>query len=200
MVSVLPVFVPGDVNGSAHERFRCSQCPLLEGCTMHGASTLYETLDTVHIDSAITITLVDPVLITSCRMLAAGVITGGGTYAAGALSPQSSIPPPNTSTKSAAKAEEPAAIPSHPGDVQAEKNRRKAEYEGDHPKPVEDRHGDTVSKHSIAAKKNQTKVRVGKFSKEEFDNHIQSHSPDPCDDFEKVEKEKEDAKKEKGKK
>jgi hypothetical protein len=167
---------------------------------MYGASTPCESRDTLHIDSVIAFPLVDQVLITSRRMLAAGVITGGGTYAAGVLSPQSPTPPPDTSTKSAAKAEEPAAIPSHPGDVQAEKNRRKAEYEDDHPKPVEDRHGDTVSKHSIAAKKNQTKVRVGKFSKEEFDNHIQSHSPDPCDDFEKVEKEKEDAKKEKGKK
>jgi hypothetical protein len=139
-------------------------------------------------------------------MLGAGVITGGGTYLAGAFTPQSPTPQPNgtyskdTNTKSSANAEEPSTIPSHPGDLQAEKNRRKAEYEDDHPKPVEDRHGDTVKKHSIAAKKNQVKVRVGKFSKEEFDNHIQSHSPDPCDDFEKLEKEKEEAKKEEAKK
>jgi hypothetical protein len=132
-------------------------------------------------------------------MLGAGVITGGGTYLAGAFTPQSLTPQPDR-TKSSTNAEEPATIPSHPGDVQAEKNRRKAEYEDDHPKPVEDRHGDTVKKHSIAAKKNQVKVRVGKFSKEEFDNHIQSHSPDPCDDFEKVEKEKREAKKEEEKK
>jgi hypothetical protein len=132
-------------------------------------------------------------------MLGAGVITGGGTYLAGAFTPQSLTPQPDRA-KSSTNAEEPATIPSHPGDVQAEKNRRKAEYEDDHPKPVEDRHGDTVKKHSIAAKKNQVKVRVGKFSKEEFDNHIQSHSPDPCDDFEKVEKEKREAKKEEEKK
>ena len=145
--------------------------------------------------------LVEIVLTASRRMLGAGVITGGGTYLAGSFAPQSNgAHSKDTNTKSSAKAEEPATIPSHPGDIQAEKDRRKAEYEDDHPKPVEDRHGDTVKKHSIAAKKNQVKVRLGKFSKEEFDNHIQRHSPDPCDDFEKVEKEKEDAKKEKGKK
>jgi hypothetical protein len=41
----------------------------------------------------------------------------------------------------------------------------------DAPKPVEDRHGDSVGKHSIAAHKNQNKVREGKFSGKEFDNH-----------------------------
>ncbi|KAF2705573.1 hypothetical protein K504DRAFT_537141 [Pleomassaria siparia CBS 279.74] len=98
--------------------------------------------------------------------------------------------------KSSSKKEEPAVIPSHPGGVQAEKNRRRAEYEDDHPKPVDDRHGDSVKKHSIAAEKNQNKVRIGKFSKQEFDNHIQKHSPDPCGDFEKVEsKKKEEGKK-----
>lgn len=133
-------------------------------------------------------------------MFAAGGIAGGSAYLAGALSPQSPAPQTDeshaidTSTRSA-KAQEPATIPSHPGDVQAEKNRHRAEYEDDHPKPVEDRHGDTVSKHSIAAKKNQMKVRMGKFSKEEFDNHIQSHSPDPCGDFEKVDENKKETKK-----
>ncbi|OAK95129.1 hypothetical protein IQ06DRAFT_259363 [Phaeosphaeriaceae sp. SRC1lsM3a] len=54
------------------------------------------------------------------------------------------------------------------------------------PKPVEDRHGNSVEKHSIAAHKNQTKVREGKFSGKEFDNHVQSHSPgNPGGDFEK---------------
>jgi len=51
---------------------------------------------------------------------------------------------------------------------------------------VEDRHGDSVNKHSIAAHKNQLKVRLGKFSKEEFDNHLQEHTSDPRQDFEKV--------------
>lgn len=53
------------------------------------------------------------------------------------------------------------------------------------PKPVEDRHGDTVAKHSMAAHKNQNKVREGVFQGGEFDNHLQKHSPDPSRDFEK---------------
>ncbi|KAF1912811.1 hypothetical protein BDU57DRAFT_521369 [Ampelomyces quisqualis] len=54
------------------------------------------------------------------------------------------------------------------------------------PKPVEDRHGDTVEKHGIAARKNQNKVREGKFSGQEFDNHVQAHTPgSPGGDFEK---------------
>ena len=54
------------------------------------------------------------------------------------------------------------------------------------PKPVEDRHGDTVSKHSIAARKNQHKVREGVFKGGEFDNHDLKHSGgDPSKDFEK---------------
>jgi hypothetical protein len=53
---------------------------------------------------------------------------------------------------------------------------------------VEDRHGDTVEKHSIAARKNQNKVREGKFSGKEFDNHELKHSPgNPDGDFEKRE-------------
>lgn len=65
-------------------------------------------------------------------------------------------------------------------------HRREAAYASDVPKPVEDRHGDTVNKHSIAAHKNQNKVREGKFSGEEFDNHVQKHSPgQPGGDFEK---------------
>jgi hypothetical protein len=53
------------------------------------------------------------------------------------------------------------------------------------PKPVEDRHGDTVAKHAIAAHKNQNKVREGAFKGGEFDNHVQKHSGDPSKDFEK---------------
>ena len=54
------------------------------------------------------------------------------------------------------------------------------------PKPVEERHGDTVNKHSMAARKNQSRVRVGKFSGEEFDNHELEHTPGkPGGDFEK---------------
>ncbi|KAF9740414.1 hypothetical protein PMIN06_008472 [Paraphaeosphaeria minitans] len=52
------------------------------------------------------------------------------------------------------------------------------------PKSVEDRHGDTVAKHAMAAHKNEYKVREGVFSGKEFDNHLQKHSTDPSRDFE----------------
>ncbi|KAF2790228.1 hypothetical protein K505DRAFT_377666 [Melanomma pulvis-pyrius CBS 109.77] len=142
-------------------------------------------------------------------IVSAGLITGGGTYYL-ALEPRSSTSHHNETpskgekshgkneqakqdrnTKPSSKDEEPAVIPSHPGAAEVEKTRRKAEYEDDHPKPVEERHGDSVNKHSIAAEKNQHKLRIGKFSKEEFDNHLQKHTDDPCKDFEKVEGKKE---------
>ena len=55
-------------------------------------------------------------------------------------------------------------------------------------KPVEDRHGDSVAKHSIAAEKNEHKTRTGVFGEEKFDNHLQKHTADPSKDFEKSEK------------
>ena len=55
-------------------------------------------------------------------------------------------------------------------------------------KPVEDRHGDSVAKHSIAAEKNENKVRKGVFGDGKFDNHLQKHTADPSKDFEKTEK------------
>ncbi|KAF1926286.1 uncharacterized protein M421DRAFT_102624 [Didymella exigua CBS 183.55] len=65
-------------------------------------------------------------------------------------------------------------------------HRHEAAYASDVPKPVEDRHGDTVNKHSIAARRNQEMVRVGKFSGQEFDNHELKHTPGkPGGDFEK---------------
>ncbi|KAF3007798.1 hypothetical protein E8E13_010432 [Curvularia kusanoi] len=65
-------------------------------------------------------------------------------------------------------------------------HRHESAYASDVPKPVDDRHGDSVAKHSIAAHKNQNKVREGKFSGKEFDNHVQVHSPGkPGGDFEK---------------
>ncbi|KAI5368653.1 hypothetical protein CC77DRAFT_1027344 [Alternaria alternata] len=65
-------------------------------------------------------------------------------------------------------------------------HQHESAYASDVPKPVEDRHGDSVNKHSIAAHKNQNKVREGKFSGKEFDNHVQTHSPGkPEGDFEK---------------
>lgn len=69
----------------------------------------------------------------------------------------------------------------HPDKIQHEKH---TDLEA--PKPVEDRHGDTVMKHSIAAHKNQHKIREGVFKGGEFDNHLSKHSPgDPGKDFEK---------------
>ncbi|UPX17739.1 uncharacterized protein EKO05_0008079 [Ascochyta rabiei] len=76
--------------------------------------------------------------------------------------------------------------PSNPPSATRPGHRHEAAYASDVPKPVEDRHGDTVEKHSIAAHKNQNKVREGKFSGKEFDNHVQEHSPGkPGGDFEK---------------
>jgi hypothetical protein len=64
-------------------------------------------------------------------------------------------------------------------------HRHESAYASDVPKPVEDRHGDSVDKHSIAAHKNENKVREGKFSGKKFDNHVQTHSPGkPGGDFE----------------
>jgi hypothetical protein len=68
-------------------------------------------------------------------------------------------------------------------------SRGKAATAGAGPKPVEDRHGDTVEKHSIAAHKNQNKVREGKFSGAEFKNDELKHTPgEPGGDFEKEKK------------
>lgn len=81
---------------------------------------------------------------------------------------------PSTSSSSAA-ANPPSDKPIHHNDPGSED-----------PKPVEDRQGNSVEKHSIAAHKNQNKVREGKFSGKEFDNHLQAHSPgNPGGDFEK---------------
>jgi hypothetical protein len=95
---------------------------------------------------------------------------------------KTSTPSPSTSSPSS---------PAHPTSPESSKanlpgHRHESAYASDVPKPVEDRHGDTVAKHSIAAHKNQNKVREGKFCKEEFDNHVQVHSPGkPGGDFEK---------------
>ncbi|KAH3969461.1 hypothetical protein HBI56_029120 [Parastagonospora nodorum] len=76
--------------------------------------------------------------------------------------------------------------PAPPASTQPVHRHESAQASSDAPKPVEDRHGDTVAKHSIAAHKNQNKVREGKFSGKEFDNHVQTHSPgNPEGDFEK---------------
>jgi len=55
------------------------------------------------------------------------------------------------------------------------------------PKPERD--GKSVENHAKAAETNEHKVRKGKFSEEEFDNHITKHTSDPSKDFEIIEKE-----------
>jgi hypothetical protein len=46
-----------------------------------------------------------------------------------------------------------------------------------------------VLNHSKAAKANELKVRQGKFTKGEFDNHDTRHTEDPSKDFERILKE-----------
>jgi hypothetical protein len=43
---------------------------------------------------------------------------------------------------------------------------------------------DSAKRHEGHAETNERKVRKGKFSDVEFDNHITSHSTDPGKDFE----------------
>ncbi|KAF1978309.1 hypothetical protein BU23DRAFT_524818 [Bimuria novae-zelandiae CBS 107.79] len=75
---------------------------------------------------------------------------------------------------------------SQPGPSKSEKIEHEKHSDLEAPKPVEDRHGDTVAKHSIAAHKNQHKVREGVFNGKEFDNHELKHSGgNPDKDFEK---------------
>ncbi|KAG9247046.1 hypothetical protein BJ878DRAFT_229777 [Calycina marina] len=122
----------------------------------------------------------------SGRKLALGVLAaiGGGGYAYNHFSS-----PPSSSTSS--KRTTPTPSPESTSDLSSvrahEAPKTAREYHDDHPKPVEDRHGNSVVKHSIAAEKNEKLVRKGKFSGREFDNHEQKHSGDPCRDFESVE-------------
>jgi hypothetical protein len=96
--------------------------------------------------------------------------------------PSSSHTTTTSSSSSSSQTPTSSPDPTKPG------HRHESEYADDVPKPVEDRHGDTVLKHSIAAHKNQNRVREGKFSGKEFDNHVQKHSPGrPDGDFEKRE-------------
>jgi hypothetical protein len=60
------------------------------------------------------------------------------------------------------------------------------------PKPERD--GNSLLNHSKASEANEHKVRHGKFSDTEFDNHDTRHTDDPSKDFEKIEKEKSEAK------
>jgi hypothetical protein len=46
-----------------------------------------------------------------------------------------------------------------------------------------------VVNHGKASETNEHKIRKGKFSDVEFDNHITKHSDDPAKDFEIITKE-----------
>ncbi|CAN9162741.1 unnamed protein product [Alternaria alternata] len=98
-------------------------------------------------------------------------------YTTSSSSSPASSPSPASSTSPSPPDHSKSTRPGH---------QHESAYASDVPKPVEDRHGDSVNKHSIAAHKNQNKVREGKFSGKEFDNHVQTHSPGkPEGDFEK---------------
>jgi hypothetical protein len=62
--------------------------------------------------------------------------------------------------------------------------REKKRDEALEPKPNPD--GEHEKNHAVHAESNEHKIRKGKFSNKEFDNHITSHSDDPAKDFEKV--------------
>jgi hypothetical protein len=50
------------------------------------------------------------------------------------------------------------------------------------------RSGNSEEGHAKVSEANEHKVRKGKFTDEEFDNHLTSHSNDPAKDFEKIKK------------
>ncbi|KAI4945211.1 hypothetical protein J4E91_008190 [Alternaria rosae] len=108
------------------------------------------------------------------------------TAAVGAAALYYTTNPSTSSASSSTSSKPPAPAPSSKTpDITRPGHRHESEYASDVPKPVEDRHGDSVNKHSIAAHKNQNKVREGKFSGKEFDNHELVHSPGkPEGDFE----------------
>lgn len=126
-------------------------------------------------------------MLTPSRLTTTAAIGAAALYYTTSSSPTSANDS-STSASSVASSSKPAPTnpPSPNTSVSKPGHRHEAEYASDVPKPVEDRHGDTVTKHSIAARKNQDKVRTGKFSGVEFDNHELEHTPGkPGGDFEK---------------
>jgi hypothetical protein len=113
-------------------------------------------------------------VLTSHRLTTTAAIGAAALYYT--TSSQASPASPASSVSSTSPEPPKATQPGH---------RHESAYASDVPKPVEDRHGDSVDKHSIAAHKNENKVREGKFSSKKFDNHVQTHSPGkPGGDFE----------------
>ncbi|KAH7064474.1 hypothetical protein BKA63DRAFT_174053 [Paraphoma chrysanthemicola] len=127
-------------------------------------------------------------------ILSAGALTAGGAYfylqptsTSTSSNPTPSKPQPsNPKSSSTSTKDNQDQQKNPPKDASGLKRDWYAE---DRPKPVEDRHGDTVKKHSIAAEKNEYKVRHGVFSNKKFDNHIQKREGSPAEEFEEVEDE-----------
>lgn len=143
-------------------------------------------IDLVGIHCAAYVSAIRRCLADSLRLITTAAIGAAALYYT--TSPSST--PANNSSASTSSAPSPSkptsANPSSHASESKPGHRHEAEYASDVPKPVEDRHGDTVNKHSIAAHKNQNKLRVGKFSGKEFDNHELEHTPGkPGGDFEK---------------
>jgi hypothetical protein len=118
-------------------------------------------------------------ILTPPRLTTTAALGAAALYYTTNSSPSSSTTTTTTTTSSSPSSTT-TTTSSKPG------HRHESAYASDVPKPVEERFGDSVDKHSIAAHKNQSKVREGKFSGKEFDNHVQTHSPGkPEGDFEK---------------
>jgi hypothetical protein len=109
----------------------------------------------------------------------------------GGSSKRADSPPSHSShIGTASKAKEHAPLT-----PEEEKNKKAYEdYEAsiakDAPKP--EHGGSSVFNHGKAAENNEHKIRKGKFSGKEFDNHIEKHSADPGKDFEFIEKQEAD--------
>jgi hypothetical protein len=129
----------------------------------------------------------EDIMLIASRLTTAAAVGAAAIYYTTSASP-APMNEPSTSASNISSSSKPTSSNSSSSNGSDSKpgHRHEAAYASDVPKPVEDRHGDTVSKHSIAAHKNQDKLRVGKFSGEEFDNHELEHTPGkPGGDFEK---------------
>ncbi|KAH7074997.1 hypothetical protein FB567DRAFT_535982 [Paraphoma chrysanthemicola] len=119
-------------------------------------------------------------------ILSATALTAGGTYfilGPGTTSNQTPSSQPNTSSSTTSTQAQKSQAQEK---IEKDAGGKRDWYADDHPKPVEDRHGDSVKKHSIAAEKNEYKIRHGVFSDKKFDNHIQKREGSPAEEFEEV--------------
>lgn len=119
------------------------------------------------------------------RILSAVAITAGGIwFTLGSPNPTK----PHSSPSPNHKSEE-----NKPPSLEEEKKQKAHKkfmdsMAADAPKP--EHGGSSVDNHGKAAENNMHKVRTGKFSGKEFDNHISKHSANPGKDFECIEEEK----------